>query len=467
MQPKRCRLACQGQVKQISCKAGGTNSSRFLAGMHSVDIAEIACDCELMVDQHHPFPGAQCSLSLSQGYSHWCNLQAEKRVFEVPFIFPTTGTGHVPCYPRCLVPNGKFVQCFMQPKRCRLACQGQVKQISCKAGGTNSSRFLAGMHSVDIAEIACDCELMVDQHHPFPGAQCSLSLSQGYSHWCNLQAEKRVFEVPFIFPTTGTGHVPCYSRCLVPYGKFVQCFMQPKRCRLACQGQVKQISCKAGGTNSSRFLAGMHSVDIAEIACDCELMVDQHHPFPGAQCSLSLSQGYSHWCNLQAEKCVFEVPFIFPTITGTGHVPCYSRCLVPNGKFVQCFMQPKRCRLACQGQVKQISCKAGGTNSSRFLAGMHSVDIAEIACDCELMVDQHHPFPGAQCSLSLSQGYSHWCNLQAEKRVFEVPFIFPTTGTGHVPCYPRNPSVVPGAKLQVCAVLHATQALSFSMSGSS
>ena len=53
----------------------------------------------------------------------------EKRVFDVPFIFPTTGTGHVPCY-CCLVPNGKFVQCFMQPKRCRLACQGQVKQIS-------------------------------------------------------------------------------------------------------------------------------------------------------------------------------------------------------------------------------------------------------------------------------------------------------------------------------------------------
>ena len=51
-------------------------------------------------------------------------------MFEVPFTFPATGTGHVPGYPCCLVPNGKFVQCFMQPKRCRLACQGQVKQIS-------------------------------------------------------------------------------------------------------------------------------------------------------------------------------------------------------------------------------------------------------------------------------------------------------------------------------------------------
>ena len=54
-------------------------------------------------------------------------MQPEKRMFEVPFIFPRPGTGRVPF---CLVPNGKFVQGLMQPKRCRLACQGQVKQIS-------------------------------------------------------------------------------------------------------------------------------------------------------------------------------------------------------------------------------------------------------------------------------------------------------------------------------------------------
>ena len=67
-------------------------------------------------------------------------MQAAKRVFEFPFIFPTTGAGHVPCYPCCLVPNSKFVQGFMPEirKRCHLECQGRVKQISLESNACSA-----------------------------------------------------------------------------------------------------------------------------------------------------------------------------------------------------------------------------------------------------------------------------------------------------------------------------------------
>ena len=63
------------------------------------------------MDQHYPL--ARSVIEFESRLFSLVQLQAARRAFEVPFIFPTTGTGHVLCYPCCLVPNSRFVQGFM------------------------------------------------------------------------------------------------------------------------------------------------------------------------------------------------------------------------------------------------------------------------------------------------------------------------------------------------------------------